>query len=222
MEGKAPSARTTVKRHADRAVYDRETIASILDEATFCHVAVVVDGSPRVIPTIHARIADTLYIHGSNASRTLRALKDGAEACVVVTLLDGLVLARSAFNHSMNYRSVMVFGAVREVTDADEKWEAQRALVDHVVPGRSADARMPNDKEMKQTTILAIPLEEASAKVRTGDPIDAEEDYDLPIWAGLIPLRTVAESPVDDPRLVPRVKAPEYVRRYRRGRVPGA
>ena len=176
MDAKAPSARTTVKRHADRAVYGRETIASILDEGTFCHVGVVVDGSPRVIPTIHARVGDTLYIHGSNASRTLRALKDGSEACIVVTLLDGLVLARSAFNHSMNYRSVLVYGAVREVTDPEEKWEAQRALVDHVVPGRSADARMPNDKEMKQTTILAIPLDEASAKVRTGDPIDAEED----------------------------------------------
>jgi nitroimidazol reductase NimA-like FMN-containing flavoprotein (pyridoxamine 5'-phosphate oxidase superfamily) len=222
MDAKAPSARTTVKRHADRGVYDRETIESILDEATFCHVAVVVDGSPRVIPTIHARVGDTLYIHGSNASRTLRALKDGAEACIVVTLLDGLVLARSAFNHSMNYRSVLVFGAVREVTDPDEKWEAQRALVDHVVPGRSADARMPNEKEMKQTTILAIPLDEASAKVRTGDPIDAEEDYDLPIWAGVIPLDTVPRQPIDDPRLAPGLEPPDYAKRYRRGTSAGS
>ena len=221
MEAKPPSARTTVKRHADRAVYERRTVEAILDEALYCHVAVVVDGSPRAIPTIHARVGDTLYIHGSNASRTLRAVKGGAELCVVVTLLDGLVLARSAFNHSMNYRSVMVYGAAREVTDADEKWEAQRALVDHVVPGRSTDARMPTEKEMRQTTILAMSLDEASAKVRSGDPIDAEEDYDLPIWSGVIPLRTVAESPIDDPRLIPGVEAPMYARRYRRGRSAG-
>ena len=222
MEAKAPSARTTVKRHADRAVYERDTIEAILDEALYCHVAVVVDGSPRAIPTIHARVGETLYIHGSNASRTLRALKGGSEICVVATLLDGLVLARSAFNHSMNYRSVMVYGPVREVTDEDEKWEAQRALVDHVIPGRSADARMPSEKEMRQTTILAISLDEASAKVRSGAPIDAEEDYNLPIWSGVIPLRTVAESPIDDPRLIPGVEAPEYARRYRRGRSPGS
>ena len=222
MEAKAPSERTTVKRHADRAVYERGTIEAILDEALYCHVAVVVEGSPRAIPTIHARVGDTLYIHGSNASRTLRAVKGGSEVCIVVTLLDGLVLARSAFNHSMNYRSVVVFGTAREVTDPDEKWEAQRALVDHVVPGRSADARMPSEKEMRQTTILAISLDEASAKVRSGAPIDAEEDYDLPIWSGVIPLRTVAGSPIDDPRLIPGVQAPEYARRFRRGRSPGS
>src|SRR5687768_18613937 len=173
------------------------------------------------MPTIHARAGDTLYIHGSNASRTLRALKDGSEACIVVTLLDGLVLARSAFNRSMNYRSVMVFGAVREVTDPDEKWQAQRALVEHVVPGRSADARMPNDKELRQTTILAIPLDEASAKVRAGAPIDEEEDYDLPTWAGVIPLPTVPQPPIDDPRLLPGIEAPEYARRYERRRPAG-
>jgi nitroimidazol reductase NimA-like FMN-containing flavoprotein (pyridoxamine 5'-phosphate oxidase superfamily) len=198
-------------------VYDREQIEAILDEALFCHVAVVADGSPRVIPTIHARIGDTLYIHGSNASRTLRALEGGAEACVVVTLLDGLVLARSVFNHSMNYRSVIVYGVPRMVTDPDEKWRAQRALVDHVVPGRAEDARMPNQKELKQTTILAISLDEASAKVRSGPSKDAEEDYALPVWAGVIPLRLVSESPVDDPRLPPGITAPEYARRYRRG-----
>lgn len=222
MDPKAPSARTTVKRHADRGVYDRATIESILDEATFCHVGVIVEGSPRVIPTIHARVGDTLYIHGSNASRTLGALKEGSEACIVVTLLDGLVLARSAFNHSMNYRSVLVFGAVKEVTDPDEKWNAQRALVDHVVPGRSQDARMPNEKELRQTTILAIPLDEASAKVRTGAPIDAEEDYDLPIWAGEIPLRTVPQPPIDDPRLLPGLEPPEYATRYERGTTAGS
>jgi nitroimidazol reductase NimA-like FMN-containing flavoprotein (pyridoxamine 5'-phosphate oxidase superfamily) len=213
-----PSERTQVKRHADRAVYDRGTIHAILDEALFCHVAVVVDGSPRVIPTIHARSGDTLFIHGSNASRTLRALKDGAEGCIVVTLLDGLILARSAFNHSMNYRSVLVYGSLREITDQQEKWEAQRALVEHIVPGRSADARMPNEKELRQTTILAIPLNEASAKVRTGPSIDTEEDYDLPVWAGEIPLKMIPQPPIDDPRLPPGVDVPEYARRYRRPR----
>ncbi len=217
MEAKPPSERTTVKRHADRAEYEREAIHAILDEALFCHVAVIADGSPRVIPTIHARIGDTLYIHGSNASRTLRALKDGAEICAVVTLLDGLVLARSAFNHSMNYRSVMVYGAAREVTDPEEKWEAQRALVEHVVPGRSADARMPNDKEMRQTTILAIPLDEASAKVRTGPPKDAEDDYGLAVWAGEIPLRLAAGEPMPDPAMPEGTEPPGYARDYRRG-----
>jgi nitroimidazol reductase NimA-like FMN-containing flavoprotein (pyridoxamine 5'-phosphate oxidase superfamily) len=217
MEAKAPSARTTVKRHADRAVYERETIEAILDEALFCHVAVVHDGSPSVIPTIHARIGDMLFIHGSNASRTLRAARDGGEICVVVTLLDGLILARSVFNHSMNYRSVIVYGTPREVTDPAEKWEAQRALVEHVVPGRTADARMPNEKELRQTTILAISLDEASAKVRSGPSKDTEEDYDLPVWAGEIPLRLVPQPPIDDPRLPAGITAPEYARKYRRG-----
>jgi hypothetical protein len=213
----APTERTTVKRHADRAVYERETIQAIVDEALYCHLAVSVDGAPRVIPTIHARVGDTLYVHGSNASRTLRALKAGAEACVAITILDGLILARSAFNHSMNYRSVMVFGPLREVTDPQEKWAAQEALVEHVVPGRAADARMPDDKELRQTTILAISLEEASAKVRAGPPIDAERDLDLPVWAGEIPLRLEAGAPVPDPRMAPGVETPPYARRYRRG-----
>jgi len=220
MDAKAPSARTTVKRFADRAVYERRTIEAILDEALYCHVAVVHDGSPRVIPTIHARMGDTLYIHGSNASRTLRTVKDGGEVCVVVTLLDGLILARSVFNHSMNYRSVIVYGTTREVTDPAEKWEAQRALVEHVVPGRTADARMPSEKELRQTTILAIPLDEASAKVRSGPSKDAEEDYDLPIWAGEIPLRLEPQPPIDDPRLPPGVTAPDYARRYSRRGMP--
>lgn len=211
-----PTERTRVKRHHDRAVYDREAVHAILDEALFCHVAVVVEGSPRVIPTIHARIGDVLYIHGSNASRTLRTLRDGGEACVEVTLLDGLVLARSAFNHSMNYRSVMVYGRLREVDDRDEKWRAQRALVEHIIPGRSEDARMPDEKELRQTTIMAIPLDEASAKVRTGPPKDAEGDLDLPVWSGELPLRVVPGEPVDDPLLPPGVERPAYVRGYRR------
>jgi hypothetical protein len=216
MEAKAPTPRTTVKRMPERAVYDREAIEAILDEAVFCHVAVVADGSPRVIPTIHARLGNTLFIHGSNASRTLRALKDGAEVCVVVTLLDGLVLARSAFNSSMNYRSVVVYGNAREVTDPDEKWEAQHALVEHVIPGRAADARMPNEKELRQTTILAIPLDEASAKIRTGPPSDDEGDYTMDVWAGVIPFETVPRPPIDDPQLPPGAAAPDYAVNYTR------
>ena len=208
--------RTTVKRHADRAVYEREAIHAILDEALYCHVAVTVDGSPRVIPMIHARIGGTLYIHGSNASRTLRAIKAGAEACIVVTLLDGVVVARSGFNSSMNYRSVMAYGELREVTDPDEKSDAQRALVEHVIPGRSADVRLPSEKELRQTTIMAMSLDEASAKVRTGPPKDAEEDYALPVWAGVIPMRLVADRPVTDPALDGEIPAPPYVVDYRR------
>jgi hypothetical protein len=197
-------------------VYERREIDAILDEALFCHVGCVVDGRPRVIPTIHVRVGDTLYVHGSQASRTLRALRDGSEVCIVVTLLDGLVLARSVFNHSMNYRSVIVYGEVREVTDPDEKWNAQRALVEHVVPGRSDEARMPNEKELKQTAILAVPLDEASAKVRTGPPKDDEEDRDLPVWAGVLPLRQVIEDPVDAPDLSPGLRPSPAVRDYRR------
>jgi len=168
-----------VRRLPERGVYDREAIDAILDE--ICHLAYVVDGEPRVIPTIHARVGDTLYVHGSNASRTLRAAKSGAPVAIEVTLLDGLVLARSAFHHSMNYRSAIVYGRAREVTDPDEKWQAQRALVEHVAHGRADDARMPNQRELDQTTILAVTLDEASAKVRAGPPKDEEEDLALPI-----------------------------------------
>lgn len=205
-----------MRRHPERGVYDRETVHAILDEALFCHLGVVADGSPRVVPTIHARVDDTLYVHGSNASGTLRAARAGGEVCAVATILDGLVLSRSAFGHSMNYRSVLVYGVPREVVDPEEKWEAQRALVEHVVPGRSADARLPNEKELRQTTILALSLEEASAKVRTGPPIDPEEEYDLPIWAGEIPLRTVPQPPVPDPNLPDGLEPPGYAVDYRR------
>ena len=212
----APSDRTQVRRHPERGVYDRREIDAILDEALFCHVATMVDGRPRVIPTIHVRVDDTLYVHGSQASRTLRALRDGSEVCIVVTLLDGLVLARSVFNHSMNYRSVVVYGRAREVTDPDEKWAAQQALVEHVVPGRSAEARMPNEKELKQTAILAVPLDEASAKIRRGPPKDDEEDRDLPVWAGVLPIRQVVDEPVDAPDLPGGLTPSPAVRDYRR------
>ncbi len=211
-----PSERTKVRRHPERGAYDRATIDAILDEALFCHVGYVAEGRPRVIPTIHVRVDDTLYVHGSNASRTLRTIKDGEEVCIVTTLLDGLVLARSAFMHSMNYRSVVVYGRTREVTDREEKWMAQKALVDHVCAGRSDQVRMPTEDELSQTTILAVPLDEASAKLRTGPPKDDEADYDLPVWAGVLPMSTVPQRPQDDPRLGPGLGPPPNVARYRR------
>jgi nitroimidazol reductase NimA-like FMN-containing flavoprotein (pyridoxamine 5'-phosphate oxidase superfamily) len=212
----APTELTRVRRHPERGVYDRSQIDAILDEALFCHVAWVSDGRPRVIPTIHVRVGDTLYVHGSQASRTLRALRDGSEVCIAVTLLDGLVLARSVFNHSMNYRSVVLYGRAREVTDPDEKWNAQSALVEHVVRGRTAEARMPNDRELRQTAILALPLDEVSAKVRSGPPKDDEEDLDLPVWAGILPFHTVVGEPLDSPDLAPGITPSPVVRDYRR------
>jgi len=211
-----PTERTRVKRHPERGAYDRATIDAILDEALFCHVGYVADGHPRVIPTIHVRVGDTLYVHGSNASRTLRTIKDGEEVCIVTTLLDGLVLARSAFMHSMNYRSVVVYGRAREVSEREEKWTAQKALVDHVCAGRSDQVRMPTEDELRQTTILAVSLAEASAKLRTGPPKDDEADYDLPVWAGVLPISTVPQTPQDDPRLGHGLEPPPNVTGYRR------
>jgi hypothetical protein len=193
-----PTQRTAVKRHPERGVYDRAKIDAILDEALICHVGFVSDGQPYVIPTIHARDGDTIYLHGSPGSRMLRNLAEGVDVCVTVTLLDGLVLARSVYHHSMNYRSVVVLGRAREVTDREEKLRAMRTVVEHVVPGRWDDARQPNEAELKGTTILAVSLEEASAKIRTGPPKDIEEDLTLPVWAGVIPLHLVPSAPVPD------------------------
>jgi nitroimidazol reductase NimA-like FMN-containing flavoprotein (pyridoxamine 5'-phosphate oxidase superfamily) len=209
-----PTARTKVKRHPERGDYQRETIDAILDESLVCHLGFVVDGQPFVIPTIHARDGDTLYIHGSPGSRMLRQAKEGVQICVTATLLDGLVLARSVYNHSMNYRSVVVLGRAREVTDREEKLRAMRRVVEHVVPGRWADARQPNDVEIKGTVILAVPLDEASAKIRSGPPVDDEEDLGLPIWAGVIPMALKPSDPVpaegtDGP-------PPPYAARYER------
>ncbi len=201
--------RTRVRRLPKRGHYDRETIHAILDEALICHVGFIVDGAPVVIPTIHWREGDTLYVHGSAASRMLRSLKGGVEACVTVTLLDGLVLARSAFHHSMNYRSVVVFGKAREVT-GEEKGSALEGLVEHVVRGRSRDIRPPNEIELKQTLVLALPLEEASAKIRTGGPVDDEEDYAMPIWAGVVPLKLTPGEPIADDGVTAEV--PDYLR----------
>lgn len=205
--------RTRVRRLAERGRYETETIHAILDEALICHVGFVVDGQPVVIPTIHWRDGDTLYFHGSAASRMLRSLRDGVDACVTVTLLDGLVLARSAFHHSMNYRSVVVFGKAREVRE-DEKVRVLDSLVEHVVRGRSKEVRAPNLKELRQTLVLALPIDEASAKIRTGGPVDDEEDYALPVWAGVLPLTLTPGEPVADVGVT--ADAPEYVKTYTR------
>lgn len=196
----APSARARVRRAPARADYERATIDAILDEGKVAHVAVAVDGQPFVIPTLHARVGDAVYLHGSTASRLVRALAAGAPACLTVTLLDGLVLARSAFHHSANYRSVVVLGQARLVEDEGERTEAFRALTERLVPGRWAEVRAPNRQERKGTQLLALGLDEASAKVRTGGPVDDEEDYALDVWAGHVPLRLTASAPVPDPR----------------------
>lgn len=212
-----PTQRTTVKRLGERGQYDAETAHRIIDEALICHVGFTTDeGYPMVIPTIHARIDGILYLHGSTASRMLRTVRKGEEICVTVTLLDGLVLARSHFHSSMNYRSVVVIGRAREVTDETEKSDAFRAVVEHVASGRWADGRAPTEKESKATIIVALPIDEFSAKIRTGGPGDDEADYALPIWAGVIPLTTVAGSPIPDERLLEDVATPTYAERYER------
>ncbi len=216
MERFAPTERTTLKRLPKRGEYDRERVYAILDEAFICHVGFVVEGRPVVIPTGYGRLNEVLYIHGSAASRMLRTLSEGIEVCVTVTLIDGLVLARSAFHHSFNYRSVVVFGRARVVTDEAEKMTALRAFTEHVIPERWDDVRKPNESEMKATTVLALPLVEASAKIRTGPPIDDEEDHALPVWAGVLPLRLATGEPVDDEQLRVGINVPPYVRDYRR------
>ena len=208
--------RTKLKRLPKRGHFDRETVYSILDEGFICHVGFAVDGQPFVIPTGYARVDDQLYVHGSQASRMLRNLAEGMDACVTVTIIDGLVLARSAFHHSMNYRSVLVFGRATLVNDSEEKYAALVALSEHIVPGRWADVREPNEQEMKLTTVLRLPLTEASAKIRTGPPLDDEEDYALPMWAGVIPLKLVAGEPVNDPRLSAEIPVPDYAAHYKR------
>lgn len=217
MTASLQTSRTTVKRLPKRGAYDRATIEAIIDEALICHVGIVVDGQPIVIPTIHWRAGEELYFHGSQASRMLRSLKAGVEACVTITLLDGLVLARSAFHHSMNYRSVVILGTAREVTDPAERLAALDALVEHVCAGRSKDVRPPNSSELAQTLILALPISEASAKIRTGGPLDDDEDYALPHWAGVIPLRLTPQPPESDERLGEGIAVPGYAREYRRG-----
>ena len=211
-----PTPRTRVVREAERGVYDRETVYGILDEGFLCHVGFAVDGQPFVIPTSYGRKDANLYIHGSAASRMLRQMKEAVPVCVTVTLLDGLVLARSVFNHSMNYRSVVVLGKASLVEDPGEKIAALHALAEHIIPGRWDDARQPNERELKATSVLRVPIEEFSAKVRSGPPIDDEEDYTFPTWAGVVPLEMIAGAPINDPRLDPARAVPDYARQYSR------
>jgi uncharacterized protein len=213
-----PTPRTRVVREAERGVYDREAAYRILDEGFLCHVGFVVDGQPFVIPTSYGRVRSNLYIHGSAASRMLRQMKDGVAVCVTVTLLDGLVLARSVFNHSMNYRSVVILGKATLVDDPKEKIKALFALSEHILPGRWDDSRQPNERELKATSVLRLPIEEFSAKVRVGPPIDDEEDYGFPTWAGVVPLEMVAGTPIDDARLDAARGVPAYISPYTRRR----
>jgi len=212
-----PTPRTTPSRHTERIGYDRATAHAVLDEAVVAHLGFVVDGRPVVLPQLHARVGDVLYLHGSTGSRSLLAARDGGlEVCVTVTLIDGLVLARSAFNHSINYRSVVVHGTASVVDDLEEKTTALEALVDGVAPGRPAGTRGPSRKELAATTVLRLPLEEVSVKVRTGPPIDEPEDLDSPYWAGVLPLATVPGAPVPDPELAAGIEVPEHVLHWHR------
>ncbi|MGH9185395.1 MAG: pyridoxamine 5'-phosphate oxidase family protein [Acidimicrobiales bacterium] len=205
--------RTTVRRLPSRAAYERETVRAILDAALICHLGLVVDGSPRVLPTIHGRDGDTVFVHGSAASRMLRTARGDAEVCLTATIVDGLVLARSAFHHSMNYRSVVVYGRAAALIDPAEKTRALRVISEHVAPGRWEEVRPPSATELKATTVLGLPLVEASAKVRTGAPLDEEDDYDLPVWAGVLPLRMVAGQPTPDPRLAAGIAVSSSIRK---------
>lgn len=218
MSAFTQTERTMLKRLPKRGEFDREPVYAILDEAFICHVGFICDGKPVVIPTSYGRIGDNLYIHGSAASRMLRSLETGIDVCVTVTLLDGLVLARSAFHHSMNYRSVVVFGRASVVEDPGEKMNALHAFTDHVVPHRWEEVRSPSESELRATLVLKVPLEEVSAKVRTGPPLDDEEDYDLEVWAGVVPLKLIAGDPIDDERLGPGVGVPQYAQHYSRSR----
>jgi nitroimidazol reductase NimA-like FMN-containing flavoprotein (pyridoxamine 5'-phosphate oxidase superfamily) len=206
--------RSTVKRLPARGVYDRAVINQILDAGLVCHLGFVVDGQPFVIPTTYVRVGETVYVHGSPASRMLQALERGVAACVTVTLVDGLVLARSAFHHSINYRSVVVFGTGSLVSDPQEKLAVLKALTDHLIPGRWDEIRQPSAQELKRTLVVAIPIDEASAKIRVGPPLDDAEDYELEVWAGVVPLSLAAGAPVPDPRLAPHISPPGYAESY--------
>jgi nitroimidazol reductase NimA-like FMN-containing flavoprotein (pyridoxamine 5'-phosphate oxidase superfamily)/GNAT superfamily N-acetyltransferase len=214
MQEITPTPRTTIKRMRQRGTYDREVVHAILDRSLVCHVGVVVDGAPRVLPTLHARMGDSVFIHGAVGNKMLRTAAEGVEICLTATLIDGLVMARSAFHHSVNYRSVVIFGCATEVTDPERKLAAMRALVEHIGPGRWEGSRQPYPKEITGTSILELPIDEASAKVREGGPIDDEEDYALPHWAGVIPLRTDALMPIADPRLTPGLAMPPHISEY--------
>jgi len=214
MDELSRTDRSSLQRLPKRGVYDLASIHAILDEGLICHVGFVVDSQPYVIPTIHVRVGEELFFHGSPASRMLRVLEQGVEVCVTVTLVDGLVLARSAFHHSMNYRSVVVFGTAMPVESSEEKLRVLQALSDHLIRSRWQEVRSPSPNELKGTLVLSLPINEASAKVRTGPPIDDEDDYGLPVWAGVLPLKIVAAEPVADPRLSQDIAPPTYITRY--------
>lgn len=203
MDGFTPTSRTRVVRHAERGVYDRPQVYAILDEGFICHVGFVADGQPYVIPTAYGRAGDQLYFHGAAANRMLRTLADGADVCVTVTLVDGFVMARAAFKQSINYRSVVILGKARMVTDAAEKMEGLRCLTNHVVAGRWEEVRTPNEKELAATRVLALALDEASAKIRSGPPLDSEEEWSAPVWAGVVPMRMQIGDPVPDVHIAP-------------------
>ncbi|MGH9064966.1 MAG: pyridoxamine 5'-phosphate oxidase family protein, partial [Acidimicrobiales bacterium] len=207
---------TRIRRHPERARYDREQVWAVLDEGLVAHVGFCAEEGPVVVPMVYARSGDTLYLHGSPAAGLLRALSPGARACVTVTLVDGLVLARVAFSHSLNYRSVMAFGQAHLVSDADEHLAALDLVVEHLVPGRTADLRRHTRKELAATKVVAFRIESASAKIRTGPPLDDEADLDEPVWAGVLPLRVVPGEPEADPKLVPGTPVPASVGHYRR------
>jgi nitroimidazol reductase NimA-like FMN-containing flavoprotein (pyridoxamine 5'-phosphate oxidase superfamily) len=217
MEQINKTERTTVTRIAKRASYDKKTMLDILKEGLVCHIAYVHEGQPFLLPHLYGVKNNKIYIHGSVGSFMLRALKKEIELCFSVTLIDGLVLARSAFHHSVNYRSVVVFGKAQVVEDEQEKAEALESLTEHVIPGRWVDVRKPNESEMRQTIVLSIPVEEASAKIRTGGPNDEEEDYGLNVWAGVLPLKTMPGIPVPDDKQKSQIDVPYYVTNYNRG-----
>ncbi len=208
--------RTKVRQVSKRGAYDRETVYRIIDESLVCHVGFVDDGQPYVVPTLHVRLGDVLYFHGSRKSRMLRIMEKGAPVCATMTLLDGLVLARSAFHHSVNYRSVMVFGKGSPIEDAAEKLSILDALVEHVIKGRSDDARPPTKNELAGTHVVALPITEASAKLREGPPVDDDADYALPVWAGVLPMRMKTGEPIADPKLAENIALPNYLRAYSR------
>jgi nitroimidazol reductase NimA-like FMN-containing flavoprotein (pyridoxamine 5'-phosphate oxidase superfamily) len=216
MKNFEPTPNTTLKRLPERGSFDRAMVYSILDEAFICNVGFVVEGRPFVIPTSYVRVNDKLFIHGSAASRMLRSLSEGIAVCVTVTLIDGLVMARSAFHHSINYRSVVILGVATALTSSDQKFTALQAFTEHVVPGRWAHVRQPNEQELKATTVLSLPLSEVSAKIRTGGPKDDEEDYAIPVWAGELPLRLLPGTPLADVKARAEYPVPDYVLHYER------
>lgn len=204
--------RSKLNRHPERGSFDKETIYKIIDEVLYCHVSFLQDDKPFVIPTIHVRMDDKIILHGAKASRMLKHISAGNEVCISITIVDGLVLARSIFHHSMNYRSVVLFGSGEEVTDANIKFNAFHALANHIMPGRWDDARIPNKKEMDVTSVVSIKIDEASAKIRTGPPVDDAEDYDLPVWAGEVPFLKGFNLPINDPKLNPGIPVPDYLK----------